>query len=421
MTSFASSVLKLIRGNLFAQAIGFAGLPIMSRLYPPGDFGVVQTVMTLLTVLLIISSLRLEIAVLSVPEAKLNQLLRCASWLTLMTSVFAWLVAAALVEGGNAWASNHATLAMILPGIGLIAGWNQLMNYLLLRNRVFDLASNAKVMQSIGYVATGVGLGFSSPGPVSLVIADAIGRILSAGFVMKRIGFIWITLIRPPSLKELNAVMSRYRSLTTVGLGTALINTAGSAFTTLMLMWLFSANDAGQYAMVERFVGMPIGLISGASSQVFISHVGRAISENKKDEAIRTFRHIIRQHALIAILPSLMLFVGGPIFLPLVLGRDWELAGQFLQAMSLFYFFSFITGPVNMALTVVDKHEIQFLWDLGRLIIMGIMWLYIWSSGITALEALWLYVAMSIMCLLAFLVMSDSALRGLTVKSASHG
>lgn len=418
MTTFATNVRKLLRGSLLAQAMGFAVLPVLSRLYAPSDFGVVQTALSMLTFLLIVSSLRLEVAVLTVPEPELANLLGCAAWLSLSTSLLIWLLGASMVVTGNSWVAEHAVLVLLLPGIGLLAGWNQLMNYLALRRYAFDVSSNAKVVQALGYASSGVGLGFANPAPVSLLVADALGRLMCAGFVVRRLGVALSSILRPPSREQLKSVMTRHRSLVTTGLGAALINTAGSAFTTLMLLWLFSAAAAGQYAIVERLVGIPIAMIVGASSQVLMSHLGRAIGAGQTGEAVKTFRRIILQHALLAALPSLVLFFFAPTLMPFVLGGEWQLSGRFLQALIPLYFLSFIVGPVNMTLTVVGKYGLQLRYDIFRLIGMAAMWFYIWYSGIAALVALWLYAAVSGLCLLAYLLISDSALRGLGAESS---
>lgn len=419
MTSFASGFAKLLQGSLAAQLLGFAALPLLSRLYAPGEFGVMQAALSVLTVMLIVSSMRLEVALLTVADADLDELLRVAAWLCVATALLGGTVAALLAWAAPGWSAAQRTAGLLLPALGLLAGWNQLANYLCLRRQAFDAASNAKVAQAAGHAAVALGGGTLHPSFTTLMLADAVGRLLGTLFMLRRLGIRLRGLLRCPNLADVATQLRRYRNLTRIGLLAALVNAAGSAFTALMLLWLFSAEDAGQYAMVDRLVGLPIGLIVGAASQVFMSHLAHQLKQ-PADTAPALLRRVVAQQALWGALPALLLFAAGPWLVPLVLGAQWQRSGEFVQALVPLYFVAFAVGPVNMALTVLDRQALQFGWDLGRLAVMAAVWFLAWHFRLDALTALWLYSGASCLCQLTYLALADTALRASSAAPRVH-
>jgi len=411
MPSFLSSVSTLLRGSLLAQLIGFAALPVLSRLYAPSEFGALQALMSVLTVLLILSSLRLEVALMTAPDSELAELLRVAIWVNLLTATAVAAPTAAIVLTSTDWQMHHRIAVGLLPAVGLVAGYLQLLNYLGLRKGDFGTVSNAKVVQSAAYASGAAGLGIVKASSVSLLLADMVARVAATAFISHRLRVKFRDVARPPKWGVVSRQLRAHRSLVTTSLIAALVNSAGSSFTAVMLIWLFSAADAGQYAMVERFIGLPVGLIAGAGSQVFMSHLAHHLSQRRGADALREYRRIVLTYSACAILPMGALFVLAPSLMPLVLGPQWKDAGLYAQALVPLYLLAFAVGPVNMTLTVLGRQRLQLGWDAGRLAAMASMWWVVSASGISVLSALWCYSTVACAGYLVYLLLADMALR----------
>ena len=63
-------IATVMRGTVIAQAIGFAALPILSRMFMPEAFGHYQLFISLLTLLLVFPTLRYEVALLRASGAR---------------------------------------------------------------------------------------------------------------------------------------------------------------------------------------------------------------------------------------------------------------------------------------------------------------------------------------------------------------
>jgi len=405
--SFSSNVFRVLRGSLVAQAIGFATLPLLSRLYEPSAFGAVQAIVSVVTVLLIVSSLRLELALLSVEDNELPSLIACTFWLCGITSTAA-LAGVVIWSSGLHYAQTQiGAVAFVLPVMMLLAGWTQLLTYLSLRYRQFDLGAAAKVSQAVGAAGFALTIGVLQPSTVSLALSDLVGR-LAQGWALLRglryqITFSW----RLPPTSVWLQVLRQHYNLWRISLPSALINTAASAYTPVLLLLVFDARVAGVYALVERILMTPVALIAGASSQVFISEFGRSDPASRSD----LLRRIVRAHFRIGILPALAATLIAPPLLPPLLGAAWDDAGVFAQVLMPLVLMSFVVGPVNMALTVAGKQPQQFYWDIGRLMAMSGTWAVVILRGYTSIDAIWLHTVVGVACNVGYLILADRALR----------
>jgi O-antigen/teichoic acid export membrane protein len=213
---------------------------------------------------------------------------------------------------------------------------------------------------------------------------------------------------RVPIRTAIRLAVSAHRSLILVSLPAGLISVLASSYTALVLLFLFSASVAGQFALVERAIGGPIAMIGGAASQVFMAGFGEAVRKGQSTRAL--FREIILGQLQIGIAPALVLMVSAPGLFPFVFGGNWAAAGLYAQALGPLFLISFVVAPVNMALTVAGHRRVQLAFDTGRLMLTALVWSAAFKFHMSPLKALWLYALGSTVALLAYLVVADAAL-----------
>ena len=62
-SSFFSDVLKLVSGASIAQLIGLIAVPIITRLYSPDDLGLLTVLTSIVSIIVVISCMRYELAI----------------------------------------------------------------------------------------------------------------------------------------------------------------------------------------------------------------------------------------------------------------------------------------------------------------------------------------------------------------------
>lgn len=402
----------LIGGSFVGQLLLFLTLPLISRLYTPEQFGIVQAALSFLTLQLIIGTFRLEIAVLTVDEGCLDDLFRCAWWVTALSGCFIFVVYAVVATFSSFQISKESSVLILIPILGVIAGWNQLATYYGLRKLAFRNNASAKILQPIGYSAAATGAGAIQPSVVGLLISDGVGRICSLAYLIKVLN-INLQRLSAPSMTLLKNTIRSHRELVGIGLLASLVSAAGSGFTAVIMLWLFGAYEAGQFAMAERLIGAPLALFTSAISQVFIAQLSKAISTSDYKLARMYYRKIL----IFQFITSLPIYVGLFFLVPAVteffLGGEWQSLDSYIRALSIFYICSYITNPLNMLLTVLGRQRTQLLWDSLRLLLALITWGGIWLMNFEPIQALWTYSLASIIWYGCFIFIANRAVRDL--------
>ena len=145
-------------------------------------------------------------------------------------------------------------------------------------------------------------------------------------------------------------------------------------------------------------------------SQVYQSRLSSDY-RGKSGNPSETYRKIIGVSFLIAIFPTVLLFFFVQPLFSSLFGSNWKTAGEFAQIMCPLLMLQFIVCPVNMALLVIGERGLQFFWELARLTIMLIGWSVIFGSQFSSHFAVTFHVAVNILMILIFLIITDRALK----------
>ena len=178
--AFTRHVATLASGTAAGQLLLVLALPALTRLYSPADYGALAVYSSTLTVLLVLASLRFEVAI-PLPEddqvagSLLGLSLLALGAVTLLVSLFVWLAGDALVALTKVPVLRP--YLWLLP-VGLAgAGAFQALSYWAIRRRSFGRIARAKVTQGVGQVAAQIGLGLLGAGAPGLLVGDVIGRV----------------------------------------------------------------------------------------------------------------------------------------------------------------------------------------------------------------------------------------------------
>lgn len=375
------AVATILRGSVFAQAIGFAILPLLSRSLQPEAFGHFQAFQAILAFLLIAVTLRYEVAVLRAEDdEELAAILGLCGVLAIATTLA--ISTALMLAQWFAWPAFLAKLGFpwwLLSLSMLAGGAAQLLGYVATRAHAYALVANGKVAQASLNAGLGAGLACFAPISTTLILADLAGRLGNLAW-LARDTTRQIGAARSVTWARMRTAAVKFRDLSTVSLPSTLLSTAGTSLTPLLIYASFDAATSGQFGLVERSVGLPIALVVVAVSQVHMAHLATDIRTHG-GEARRSFRRIALLLGAGTIVPTLACILFASPLYRLMFGTGWEQAASFAQIMAPAYWLSLITGGINMTLTVVGRQKTQFAWDASRFAAMGLLWLTAPGAG----------------------------------------
>lgn len=402
----------VMRGMVLAQAVGFAALPFLTRLFPPEAFGHYQLFVSIMTLLLVFATLRYEVALLRSNEpGETRALLQLSIMCCVGVAVLVGLIGYALVGIGWPKALTSAPFPMWLLAVGFaFGGFAQFLTVMATREEQYARNANSKVFQSVGYVVIGLSLGAAGLLlDTGLAVADTVGRLLAAAYL-------WIWLRRTvPNLFDIDRtklweVAHKYREYPLISVPGTVVNVLGGIATPIMMYATFNAAVSGQYALFERGVNLPISLVVIATAQVFTAQFSTLLRDDPT-RAMQHFQRTLRYMSALAAIILVGVLLLAPFVVSLLFGPEWQQAGRFAQAMAPALSSAVLSGPINMVLTVMGHQKTQTAWEIARLALVCALWLTVPIMHLAPMQAVTTYGAILCVCNLAFVAIAYAMIR----------
>ena len=360
----------LVTASVTAQGVGLLALPILSRLYDDYAFGMFHLYAVLLNILLMVCALRYEVAILT---ARTNFELRSLLRLVIRLIFFIGLVCALIViilsllypKGFG----KISTISYLIPVMVIIGGMFVTSTYILIREREYVLSAQIKFLQSSVYAFGAILLAFWGPmAAIGLISADLLSRLISVGFVLTRLPQFFLIIKKRILWLHAKFILWKFREFPLITLPGTLSSALVGAIVPVLFATQFDLSVAGQYALVERFVLLPIGVIAGAAAQVFTGDFAKYIKEAEAQPQAQ-FRKVALTLMVIGAPGTLLLYYFAPWLIPVLFGAQWELAGELCRIAAPIALVNFVAGPLNMVLIICNRQKLQLSWEIFRLLI----------------------------------------------------
>jgi O-antigen/teichoic acid export membrane protein len=364
--TFIQPVMTLVTGAVAAQAITFAGRPVLTRLFTPEEFGVL-TLFTTLTVLFgVVGTGRFEDAMmLPARRADAARLLALALGVALATAV---VLAAAVIpwrEALSRWLESPSLSPslVLLPAAGLAAAWGLALETWHTRLGRFRRISAGRVAQSVVAVGTQVTAGVLGASAVGLTAGATAGMavlaLVVAAPLTRRDGGILRVALRARGLTR--GLAHRYRRFPTFAAPAALLNTLSGRIPVFGLAVVFGAGPTGLYGLAFGTLALPVGVVTSAVGQVFFAHAAPA---HRAGTLAPLTRQVHRRLALMAAFPMAAAALAGPEAFALVFGPAWEEAGIYARLLAPWLLLSAIVPPLTRVFDVTERQRADLFFSV---------------------------------------------------------
>lgn len=336
---------KLLSANVFAQAIGLAVYPILTRLYVPEDFGALNVFLSMAGIATLISTAEFQYAiVLPKDDKKAWNVMQCG------------LIVLAIVSLCCIW---KPLLALYVLVMGL---WT-LMNYWYTRQQEFGSISRYQIEQSIGSAAIKTGMAYM-PMSGGLIWGSVLAPLISlltnwfyAG--RKSVGNRWREPLRK---EELKAAVSEYRNFPCYNLPRSLVGNLGGNLPSVLMAPVFGMSELGFFGMALTLAFRPINMISGSIYQVLFQQFSELVKQQKSIKNI--FNNYIKKAFLIAAPIFAILCSVLPTLCEILLGNGWNIAGKYIQWMLPWLLCSLLVAPICSLCDVFGEQKKGFLFEI---------------------------------------------------------
>lgn len=368
--SFGRDVGKLVSGTIIAQLAAVCFYPVITRIFNPELLGVASVFFSIASIITAVSCLRYELAII-LPKDDRDAgaiffacllVLLCVSLIcTLVFFLFGDLIAELL---GSATLKGYLFL---IPIAVFIDGLYFTLRYWNTRRKRFGTQAITQTLQSVS--GSGLKLSFGVTGFVtsgSLIVGQVIGNCFGMLILLVYVIKYDFTLIRSSfSWKNIHAQMVRYKKFPMYNIWGATLNSMSGNIPVFILTVFFSSTVTGLYTLGMYVIQTPMNFIGSSISQVFLQRAAIAKHNNTLSDLARDTCSIL---VIIAVLPfSLLSILGGDIF-GIVFGPEWGEAGVYVQIIGLWAMVQFITSPLTTIAIVIEKQEINLVYNIILLV-----------------------------------------------------
>ena len=371
---FNRNVVTLMTGTGLAQLIPLAVTPILSRLYPPEQFGVFALFVSVVSSLSALATGRYEFAIM-LPRKDVDATNIAALSITVSLMVSIALLAIACISGKPlAKALGNESMSVwlyVVPLAVLLNGIYSNLKYWSNRHKLYFLMAHRQVLQSGGTSAVQLGLGLFRAGAGGLVMGSVAGQALAAGMLATMVRRHCPQFWRHIRKRKMLALAKRYRSCPQYLVPAHTLGAVSVQLPTIFINAAFGLAPSGYFMLAERAVGMPLSLISGSIGDVFRQEIGEAFLAGQNCRQI--FISTLQKLAAVATPPFLVLLFFAPSLFSLVFGEKWRVAGEYARLMCPMFYLRFISNPLSLVAIIAQKNRFEFLWQAGMLLFLMVL------------------------------------------------
>ena len=367
--SFGRDVGKLVSGTVIAQAVGICLTPIITRIFSPEIYGVASVFLSIISILLIISCLRYELAIMLPKDDKDAGaiLLLC---ILILTGISLLCIPFILLFGdmlavllGNEAIKDYLFL---IPIAVFIDGLYLAFRYWNTRRKRFGTQAITQALQSIS--GSGLKLGFGICGfvsPGALIISGIAGNGIGAIILMYQAVRADLVLIKQSfSLKNIWKQAMRYKKFPLFDTWSNLINNISWQLPVLMLTGFFSSAVAGLYSLGFQMLQLPMSLIGNSISQVFYQRANVEKHSGKLNLVVEDVASVL---ITLSVLPFLVLgIIGGDLF-SLVFGLEWYESGVYVQILCAWTMIWFVVSPLTLLFSTLELQKQGLVYNIFNL------------------------------------------------------
>lgn len=368
---FIQNVIKMLLGNITAQMIALAGVPIITRLYTPEDYGAMTLVTSYVTVLAVAFSLQYQSAiVIEDSEKNANHLLILCVTLSLIFLIIIAICQFLFGEQVVIWIDfpYNKNLLWFIPVNAFAVNLLQVSSSLGTRYKLFGWLSVANAGNNLSSVLFKIVLGVLAGSSVFwLVLGNFLGPMIASVILV----FILLrgnlkTIITCFSLQRLRHVAFKHREFPKFSLWNGILDRFSKGLPIILLAYYFDSITVGYYGLAYFVLQRPVNLMGLSLSKVFLQ---KAAEANSKKKNLRSqWAKATLGLAAIGFVPFALLMCYGEYLFLLIFGENWELAGVYAQILSLWTYLLFIVIPSTQLIIIKKALKFNLFYNVSNTI-----------------------------------------------------
>lgn len=362
--SFIVNITTLISGNVLAQALPILLSPWLSRIYTPTDFAALSLILPIISIGALISTLRLDVAIVIPKEDKeAIEIITTAillNWLITIFSIITVIVIVFFIENQLIWNNTNKNIFWLVPlGIFSVSLYS-ILNYWSTRCKTYKINALSKVIQSVTTVLFSIFIGYIINGPTGLISGFVFGYLLGALFLLfKQKNILTFLKITPYNFQIINKLIKKYRNFVVINTPHSILDILVDQGIIYLFKIYFTERILGSFAFAFRYIRAPISIITSSISQVFYEQSAKLTSENKDIRPLML--KIQKKLFLVGIIPFVIIFSFTPDLFAFIFSEDYRQAGEIARYLLPWIFVNYLVSPISPVTLIFKKQREAFI------------------------------------------------------------
>jgi len=355
------SVLSLVGGTTIAQGINFVFSPIQTRLFSPNVFGQYAVFTSITNIFAVIICLRYELTIVIPKEDDNGFALLNISYL--ISTIFSFIVALIFFLYGNLIYRMFDATALqqywyYVPITLILTGIIQASNYWLIRKRSFKIISLNKIVPVLAVNIVSISFGLFGKANIEARLFSNIISLVSNILIIVPAIIPDYKHVKKNLKKKYQEQFFKYSNCLKFDVWSALISNLSWMVVPILINTFYSANEAGQYSIGLRVIQIPLSIIGASFSQVFYKNA----CEKRYSGELYSYTIGVIKKLIVLTLPLIivLLLFSKPMFI-YFFGKEWGLAGEYAQIMSIWALAAFIATPISTIMIITNKQNILLI------------------------------------------------------------
>lgn len=363
---FVRNVMSLATGTLAAQLITILCSPIVTRLFLPEEYGILILFVSITSFISSISMFRYENAIVlsKTDNGAMNVISLCISLLLFSVLISSIIFISLAIFSADIVAKEHiSNWYILIPLFVFIQGGRMILNNWNIRKNQYKKMSGGSIIRTSSANALNITIGtFNLISKGGLIFGTVVGQSLETIYLILVNRRIIRLSIKNISYNRIKGAFIKYINLFKINTPHILVDSLRNYASPIIISYYFSEQILGYYSLMFSIIMLPATLLGSTISQVFYSRL--AYKYSRKEDVMPLVLNVIKANLLIAIFPTLAIFFFGEELFSFVFGTDWEVAGQYASALSMYMYIYFVSSSISIIPYVIDKMKIAFVYSV---------------------------------------------------------
>ncbi|MFN3554633.1 MAG: lipopolysaccharide biosynthesis protein [Bacteroidales bacterium] len=358
------NISTLVTGTFLAQLVPMLLQAVLRRIYPEEDFGAFAVYISVVSIVMIIASLRYEIAVV-LPAKKSDAVnLAFVSMFSAIIFNILFLIAIAVfhsrIMGFLNLQPQYGFVLYMMPLGVLLFSLYQVINYYLVRFKDYKAVSINKISRRLGeglFQTTLGTIGKHSSGLIWGNLAGHLVNLASGWWQMLRHGFSF----RLFSWKRQWKLMKQYREFPFYNMIPAFLGAICMHFPVILVSKFYTQEITAYFDLTRMVLVLPASILSLSISQVLL----QSLSEKfRNKESIRS--DLSRVMLLLSLLAGGMLLtmlLWAPPLFSLYAGPSYSTSGVYARILVAGAALKLVASPVSSLFVSLGRIKMVSIWQ----------------------------------------------------------